>query len=351
MIHFNLQNTLYYSLIILIFTVDYKPTSLAVDWISGNLYWSEVEQLAVPEGVTPYGQIMMSKSDGRYRRSIVKTNLEQPTSVVVDPERGELLWADAGNQPKIEIAWMDGDRRKLLVAERIASPSALTIDYAMEHTLYWSDVKLDIIEAITLTGNNRRIVLRGAISLKHPVALDVFENNLYWVTKQTGELIRQDKFGRGVPHIITKNLPSPGGLRVYHQLRYNTSLRDPCHNDQCSHLCVTIPGGHRCLCSDSVDPLQRLMRDNERHCDATNERPLPSPRICRCQNGGRCQEEADDKLTCNCREEFHGEFCEMAAVAARASGSTAAIVIPIVICLLVLFCAVAIFMVLKKRPL
>ncbi|XP_070148921.1 low-density lipoprotein receptor-related protein 2 [Polyergus mexicanus] len=326
--------------------IDSKPTSLAVDWISGNLYWSEVDQTVAPA----HGRIMMSKSDGRYRRSIVTMNLEQPTSVVVDPERGELVWADAGNQPKIEIAWMDGDRRKLLVAERIASPSALTIDYAMEHTLYWSDIKLDIIEAINLAGANRRIVLRVGIPLRHPVALDVFENNLYWVTKQTGELVRQDKFGRGVPHTIIKNLPSPGGLKVYHQMRYNTSLRDPCHNDQCSHLCVTIPGGHRCLCSDNIDPLQRLLRDNnERHCDATNERPLPAPRICRCQNGGRCQEE-DDKLACDCREEFHGEFCEMAAVAARAGGSTAAIVIPIVVCLLVLFCAAAIFMVLKKRP-
>ncbi|XP_014481783.1 PREDICTED: low-density lipoprotein receptor-related protein 2 [Dinoponera quadriceps] len=322
-----------------------KPTSLAVDWISDNLYWSEVDET----GATLHGRVMVSKSDGRYRRSLVTVNLEQPTSVAVDPERGELLWADAGIQPKIEIAWMDGDRRKMLVTERIASPSALTIDYAMEHTLYWSDSKLDTIEAISLAGNNRRIVLRGR-SLKNPVALDVFENNLYWTTKQTGELVRQDKFGRGVPNVIIKNLPNPGGVRIYHQLRYNTTLRDPCHNDQCTHLCVAIPGGHRCLCSDSVGPLQRPIRDdNERHCDATNERPLPAPRICRCQNGGRCREE-DDKLACNCREEFHGEFCEMAAVAAIAGGSTAAIVIPIVVTLLVLFGIAAVFMVLKKRP-
>jgi len=300
-------------------------------------------------GANPRGRIMVSKSDGRYRRSLITVSLEQPTSVVVDPERGELVWADAGNQPKIEISWMDGDRRKLLVGERIASPSALTIDYAMDHTLYWSDSKLDTIEAIGMTGANRKVVLKGK-PLKNPIALDVFENNLYWTTKQTGELIRQDKFGRGVPQTMVKNLPSPGSIRVYHQLRYNTSLRDPCHNDQCTHLCVTIPGGHRCLCSDLLGPVQRPREDNERHCDSTNERPLPAPRICRCQNGGRCQEE-DDKLACNCREEFHGEFCEMAAVAARAGGSTAAIVIPIVICLLVLFCAAAIFMVLKKRPL
>lgn len=329
-----------------ILVAESKPTSLAVDWISGNLYWSEIDQT----GAVPRGRIMVSKSDGRYRRSLVTVNLEQPTAVVVDPERGEIVWADAGSPAKIELAWMDGDRRKILVSNRIAGPSALTIDYAMEHTLYWSDNKLDTIEAINLDGTNRRVILKGR-PLRSPVAMDVFENNLYWTTKQTGELIRHDKFGRGVPHTIVNNIPSPGGVRIYHQLRYNTTLRDPCHDDQCTHLCVTIPGGHHCLCSDSIGPLQRPIRnDNERHCDATNERPLPAPRICRCQNGGRCQE-VDDKLECSCRDEFHGELCEMAAVAAIAGGTTAAIVIPIVVTLLVLFGIAAVLMVLKKRPL
>lgn len=316
-----------------------------MDWVSGNLYWSELDQTTT----TPRGRIVVSKSDGRYRRSLITTNIEQPTSVVVDPERGELVWADAGNQPKIEIAWMDGEKRKALVTERIASPSALTIDYAMEHTLYWSDSKLDTIEAISLAGTNRKVILKGR-PLRKPMALDVFENNLYWTTKQTGELVRQDKFGRGVPHVIVKSLNSPGGIKVYHQLRYNTSLSDYCHINQCTHLCVAIPSGHRCLCSDSAGTLLRLFAEDERYCDATNERPLPAPRICRCQNGGRCQE-VDDKLACNCRQDFHGEFCEVAAIATRAGGSTAAIVIPIVVCLLVLFCAAAIFMVFKKRPL
>lgn len=290
---------------------------------------------------------MVAKSDGRYRRSLVTTNLGHLTSIVVDPERGELVWADMST-PMIEIAWMDGDRRRSLVSDRLGSPSALTIDYAMDHTLYWSDIKLMTIEAISLNGINRRVVLKGK-RLGGPLGLDVFENNLYWTTRLDGELLRQDKFGRGVPEVVVKNIPNASAVKIYHPLRYNTSLRNPCENEQCTHLCVTIPRGNRCLCSDNIAS-PRLLDDSQRHCDATNERPLPAPRICPCENGGRCQE-VDDKLMCNCREEFHGEHCEIAAVAARAGGSTAAIVVPVVVCLLVLFCAAAIFMVLKKRPL
>ncbi len=86
---------------------------------------------------------MVSKSDGRYRRSLITQNLEQPTSVVVDPQLGRIYWADGGQIPKIEVAWMDGSRRKSLVITRLGKPSALAIDHAMDHTIYWTDIKTE----------------------------------------------------------------------------------------------------------------------------------------------------------------------------------------------------------------
>lgn len=97
---------------------------------------------------------MVSKADGRYRRSLITVGLEIPTSIVVDPELGRAIWADVGSQPKIEIAWMDGDRRKQLVYDRIGQPIALTIDYSMQHVLYWADSKLNTIESIEQVGSN-----------------------------------------------------------------------------------------------------------------------------------------------------------------------------------------------------
>lgn len=48
---------------------------------------------------------------------------------------------------------------------------------------------------------------------EHPLALDVFENHLYWLTRDSGLLLRQDKFGRGVPYVITKDLVNPTGVK------------------------------------------------------------------------------------------------------------------------------------------
>lgn len=40
---------------------------MAVDWVAENLYWTETDR----SGTKPKGKVMVSKQDGRYRRSIV----------------------------------------------------------------------------------------------------------------------------------------------------------------------------------------------------------------------------------------------------------------------------------------
>ena len=43
--------------------------------------------------------------------------------------------------------------------------------------------------------------------------MDVFENYIFWLSRDTGELIKQDKFGRGVPVVIAKDLVNPSGVK------------------------------------------------------------------------------------------------------------------------------------------
>lgn len=78
---------------------------------------------------------------------------------------------------------------------------------------------MNTIESIKYDGTNRKVILRGD-KLKHPISLDVFESNLYWITKDTGEILRQDKFGRGVPTIIKSDLLNPLSVKGEHLFRY-----------------------------------------------------------------------------------------------------------------------------------
>ncbi|RVE42212.1 hypothetical protein evm_013132 [Chilo suppressalis] len=185
-----------------------KPTALAVDYVGDNLYWTEVDRT----GSKPRGRVMVARTDGRYRRALVSAGIENPTSIVLDPQMGRMFWGDAGSAPKIEIAWMDGSKRWPLVTENIRHPAGLAIDMGMDHSIYWADTKLNTIEMMKFDGTNRKVVVQGE-ALRHPLSLDVFESSLYWVTRDTGELVRQDKFGRGVPFVISKDLVNPSAVK------------------------------------------------------------------------------------------------------------------------------------------
>lgn len=82
--------------------------------------------------------------------------------MVLDPEMGKMFWADVGeSSPKIEMSWMDGSRRTILVNTRLHHPTGLTIDTAMDHSLYWVDTKLNVIESIKYDQKHRVVVIRG----------------------------------------------------------------------------------------------------------------------------------------------------------------------------------------------
>ena len=52
-------------------TGNSKPTSIAVDWLAENLYWTETDR----SNTKPRGRVMVAKLDGRYRRSLIDTGL------------------------------------------------------------------------------------------------------------------------------------------------------------------------------------------------------------------------------------------------------------------------------------
>lgn len=56
-----------------------------------------------------------------------------------------------------------------------------------------------------------------------PYSLDIFEDQLYWVAKENGEVWKQDKFGKGEKEKMLVVNPWLTQVRIFHQLRYNKS--------------------------------------------------------------------------------------------------------------------------------
>ena len=90
-------------------------------------------------------------------------------------------------------------------------------------------------------------------------------------------------------------------IPVFSEYRYNKTVTNPCLNNPCSHLCVLIPGGFRCAC-----PVSSVDGQSEMSCDATQERPRPSPLRCPCQNRGVCTDSGAGTVQCRCPADYEG---------------------------------------------
>lgn len=72
-----------------------------------------------------------------------------------------MYWADANPaSPRIERAWMNGDKRSAIVTSRLLRPSAITIDYRMYDRVYFADYKLGVIESMKPDGTHRVIIAK-----------------------------------------------------------------------------------------------------------------------------------------------------------------------------------------------
>lgn len=116
-----------------IVSVEGTVIDLAVDWLSGNIYWIDSEN--------PH--INVASSEGQYPTVLVSGNLDRPTSVVLHPPSAVMCFVDLGPQDdgergsSIECACMDGSRRKVLW-QKAQVPEGLTFSDSGTR-VYWAD--------------------------------------------------------------------------------------------------------------------------------------------------------------------------------------------------------------------
>lgn len=83
---------------------------------------------------------------------LILQQVEQPSSLVLDPTKGYLFYSDWS--PSLSRALLDGSNRTTLVNTQVYHLSSVTLDLASEH-VYWIDVYKDIIERVNYEGQQR----------------------------------------------------------------------------------------------------------------------------------------------------------------------------------------------------
>uniref|UniRef100_A0AAX7UXR8 EGF-like domain-containing protein n=1 Tax=Astatotilapia calliptera TaxID=8154 RepID=A0AAX7UXR8_ASTCA len=274
------------------------PRGIAVDWVAGNLYWTDSGR-----DVIEVAQI----SGGRHRKTLISGMIDEPHAIVVDPQRGKMYWADWGNHPKIETAAMDGTMRETLVEENIQWPTGLAVDYFNER-LYWADAKLSVICSVKLNGSDAIVAVNSIKNKLHqPFNIDVFEDYIYGVTYINNYVFRVNKFGKGPIENLTTGINHATDIALYHRYK-QPEMTNPCDRKKCEWLCLLSPSGPVCTC-----PNGRTL-DN----GTCVELPTPTlspicdgPCLIQCMNGGSCFLNAHKQPKCRCQPNYGGDRCEI----------------------------------------
>ena len=128
-----------------------------------------------------------------------------------------IFWIDSSPSQGIYSASLNGENVKLLVKDNLDSPDGLAIDFFMENRLFWTDHKMNRIESIKFDGSDRVNVMH--VGLDMPYRIDIFENHVYWLSKDVGSINKVDKFGRGAFIKLSERLELADDVKVFHSYK------------------------------------------------------------------------------------------------------------------------------------
>ena len=239
---------------------------LAIDWVSGNLYFTNV---------FPHeNYVEVCWLDGSNRKILVKTTSDAPRELAVNPIKRLLYWIDYGQYPRIGKAYLDGSNWTPVVTSGISNPRDLTVDM-LTHDVYWVDSKLDMIQKISYSGGNRQVIRRN---LPNPMGIAVHLNDVYWVDRNLLTVFKASKFpgNTTLPIKVRTNLQKLRDIVIYDQTNQPLDDSNPCFklgNGGCDQLCFSFPPdstssgrlNFKCDCSTG-----KLSSDGRR-CEFENE--------------------------------------------------------------------------------
>ncbi|XP_050752686.1 low-density lipoprotein receptor-related protein 2-like [Gymnogyps californianus] len=154
--------------------VEGTVTSLALDWLSGNLYWIG--------GQPP--SIHVAAPGGRWALVLLSKGLQGAAWLALCPRASTMCFVtvDGSRRPSaaVECVAMDGTGRRT-IWRRARAPTGLTFGGAGTR-LYWADPERGTISSVELDGSHFRVVREGLHGLS---LFAIGEGFLLWSTTST----------------------------------------------------------------------------------------------------------------------------------------------------------------------
>lgn len=230
---------------------DGAPEGIAVDWIHGNIYWTD----------SIHKTISVATKDGSKRKTLIGDGLDKPRSIVVDPTTNFMYWTDWGTEARIEKSGLNGADRVALVTDDIAWPNGITLDLVSQR-LFWVDSKLHSLFSMDVNGGARHTIIANAGKLPHPLSLAVFEERIFWTDGSSNTVMSANRLtGHDIKELV-RDLNQPEDIVLHHNLKQpagkNWCADSNRMNGGCEFLCLPAPQinqrspKYTCACPDNM---------------------------------------------------------------------------------------------------
>ncbi|VDP37325.1 unnamed protein product [Soboliphyme baturini] len=223
--------------------------SLAIDWIAGNIYWTN----RLPGSESGQGVIEVARVSGSHRYIVAYEANDIPRSVISDPVSGYIFWL---NSIGIHRSWLDGSDRVTVVKGKNITDISVDVFY---RRLCWLDHSISHIACSNYDGDDLKIEYAFSPDLSYVTTFAINNGRLYWSDRkmQNGSIM--------IASIIHDSAVPVRSIQVTkHRIEsYVTDLRiydvnaqtgsNPCaiDNGGCEQLCLFRgPANvHVCRCS------------------------------------------------------------------------------------------------------
>lgn len=222
---------------------------LAYDAIGHYLFWTSNSDASIRS-------IDMTKINFDYEnnfnlvRSVIQLNAhDKPRGIAIESCLGMVYWTNWNAEAaSIQRAYITGYNLESIITTDIRMPNAITIDYE-NHKLYWADARLDKIERCDYDGSHRIVLAHS--TPKHPFAMAVYKNYLYWTDWVLRAVLRVNKYS-GVDVVwLRKDIGRLMGI-VAVQNTTQDCWASPCSilNGGCEDACSVVNGKVKCECTN-----------------------------------------------------------------------------------------------------
>ncbi|KAI9560694.1 hypothetical protein GHT06_011644 [Daphnia sinensis] len=276
-----------------------KPTGLALESTTGNLYVSAVLELN--------GEVQQERSIIK----VVSHSLESDvnivhtqtkiTAIAIDSVRGILFWSDeyGSSAGRIVSSALNGkSTHELCDTQVFISPVALAVD-PIKSRIYWADSKQQSILSCTYNGQDQR---KHVSTNGKPLSVTFFENRISWTVLHQDIIYSRQVAGEP----MEKSLQLPETKAVEHLFTTHSILEpeypNPCASSPCGNgLCVLKNvSSFSCFCPGdesviSIAPFRCSSRCARGffHCHPNSE---CISRSLVCINDANCETLSDRKL-------------------------------------------------------